>query len=85
MSSFSKIRIRYSQRYFLRTFILVSALSIAQGMKAQSPNKPSGHTDKLLQQLLFHHGDSLFHQVITHPDSYRLQILYVQINRDAHN
>ena len=42
-------------------------------------------TDRLLRQLLFNNADSLFHHVITHADTYRLQILYVQINRDAHN
>lgn len=42
-------------------------------------------TDPYFRRLLFAHQDSLYRQVLTHPDTYRLQILYVQIDRDRHN
>lgn len=45
----------------------------------------SSRANAWFQQLLFAHPDSLFQEVISHPDTYRLQILYVQIQRDAHN
>jgi len=49
----------------------------------------NGHTqprtDPYFRRLLFAHQDSLYRQVLTHPDTYRLQILYVQIDRDRHN
>lgn len=42
-------------------------------------------TDTLLQNILQHNKDSLFQQVITHPNTYRLQVIYTQINRDKNN
>jgi len=42
-------------------------------------------TSSLLQNILLHNKDSLFQQVITHPNTYRLQIIYTQINRDKNN
>jgi len=38
-----------------------------------------------LQNILQQNKDSLFQQVINHPDTYRLQIIYTQINRDKNN
>ncbi len=42
-------------------------------------------TDWLLQNILQRNKDSLFQQVIAHPNTYRLQIIYTQINRDKNN
>jgi hypothetical protein len=42
-------------------------------------------TDTLLQNILQKNKDSLFQQVINHPNAYRLQIIYTQINRDKNN
>src|SRR5689334_5573933 len=42
-------------------------------------------TDTLLQNILKKNKDSLFQQVLTHPNNYRLQIIYTQINRDKNN
>ena len=42
-------------------------------------------TDTILQNILQKNNDSLFQQVITHPNTYRLQIIYTQINRDKNN
>jgi beta-lactamase class A len=42
-------------------------------------------TDTLLQNILEKNNDSLFQQVLTHPNTYRLQIIYTQINRDKNN
>ena len=38
-----------------------------------------------MQNILQQNKDSLFQQVINHPDTYRLQIIYTQINRDKNN
>src|SRR5438128_3139935 len=42
-------------------------------------------TDILLQNILEKNNDSLFQQVLAHPDTYRLQIIYTQVNRDKNN
>ena len=42
-------------------------------------------TDALLQNILSSNKDSLFREVLTHPETYRLQIIYTQINRDKNN
>jgi len=42
-------------------------------------------TDTLLQNILETNNDSLFQQALTHPNTYRLQIIYTQINRDKNN
>ncbi len=42
-------------------------------------------TDTLLQYILQQNKDSLFQQVITHPNAYRLQVIFTQINRDKNN
>lgn len=42
-------------------------------------------TDTLLQQVLSVNKDSLFNAVLSHPEYYRLQIIYTQINRDKNN
>lgn len=42
-------------------------------------------TDALLATLLSHNLNPVFQQVIRQPDTYRLQIIYTQINRDKHN
>jgi hypothetical protein len=42
-------------------------------------------TDKTLLSLLAANNDNLFQQVIRDPQTYRLQIIYTQINRDKQN
>lgn len=42
-------------------------------------------TDSLLSQLLAANQNSLFQQVLQHPDTYRLQIIYTQIDRSRNN
>ncbi|GAB4034541.1 hypothetical protein GCM10028774_21230 [Spirosoma jeollabukense] len=42
-------------------------------------------TDTLLTNLLFTNKNAVFQQVLKEPDTYRLQIIYTQINRDQHN
>ena len=42
-------------------------------------------TDTLLQHILLQNNNVLYQKVLTHPDTYRLQIIYTQINRDKHN
>lgn len=42
-------------------------------------------TDTFLTNLFGKHTSPVFQEVIRHPDTYRLQIIYTQINRDKHN
>jgi hypothetical protein len=42
-------------------------------------------TDALLQSILSSNKDSLFREVLAHPATYTLQIIYTQINRDKNN
>ena len=42
-------------------------------------------TDAYLQQILNKNTNSIFTKVLQHPDTYRLQIIYTQINRDKNN
>lgn len=42
-------------------------------------------TDAFLQNILAQNTDPVFTQVLQHPDVYRLQVIYTQINRDKHN
>lgn len=39
----------------------------------------------LLPQIFLGNPDSLFRQVVAHPHTYRLQVIYTQIDRDKHN
>ncbi len=43
------------------------------------------HTDNWLQALLARSKDSLMQEVLKHPEVYRYQIIYTQINRDRKN
>lgn len=62
-------------KYLSAFFILISSNQISAQPK----------TDGLLKSLLFATNDSFITKVISHPDIYRLQIIYTQINRDANN
>jgi hypothetical protein len=42
-------------------------------------------TDSLLQAIFSGNNNPLFRQVINNKDSFRLQVIYTQINRDKHN
>ncbi len=42
-------------------------------------------TDKLLDHILTGNNDSVFKEVLQHPQKYRLQIIYTQINRNKQN
>src|SRR5690349_12171108 len=42
-------------------------------------------TDKLLKDILGANNDSLFQEVIQHPEIYRYQIIYTQIDRNKNN
>jgi hypothetical protein len=62
------------KKIFLFIFITVSYALHAQHK-----------TDAQLQNILSKNTDSLFQAVLSHPDEYRLQIIYTQINRDKKN
>lgn len=62
------------KKIFLFIFITVSYTLHAQHK-----------TDAQLQNILSKNTDSLFQAVLSHPDEYRLQIIYTQINRDKKN
>ncbi len=42
-------------------------------------------TDQYLSRILAGNTDAVFSKVLQHPETYRLQIIYTQINRDRHN
>jgi hypothetical protein len=42
-------------------------------------------TDSFLQQIVSTNTNPVFNQVLQHPNTYRLQIIYTQINRDRRN
>src|SRR6266498_2261182 len=42
-------------------------------------------TDSLLKQMFEENKNPVFQQVLKDPQTYRLQIIYTQINRDKHN
>ena len=42
-------------------------------------------TDAFLQNILLKNQDTVFQKVLSHPEQYRLQIIYTQINRDKNN
>ncbi len=42
-------------------------------------------TDSLLEKILESDQDTILQKLIHHPDKYRIQIIYTQINRDASN
>ena len=48
-------------------------------------NFAQSRTDKLLQNVFAAESDSLFQSVIQHPEIFRFQIIYTQINRDKNN
>ncbi|HEY5967993.1 MAG TPA: serine hydrolase [Chitinophagaceae bacterium] len=49
------------------------------------PAMAQSRSDKLLEHIFITEKDSLFRSVISHPDIYRYQIIYTQINRDKNN
>ena len=48
-------------------------------------NLAQSRTDKLLRNVFAAESDSLFQSVIQHPEIFRFQIIYTQINRDKNN
>jgi hypothetical protein len=42
-------------------------------------------TDSLLQNILSRNADTLLQRILTHPETYRIQIIYTQINRNKKN
>ena len=42
-------------------------------------------TDALLTDLFSRNPNPLFQEVIRHPETYRLQLIYTRIDRDKHN
>lgn len=61
-------------KLFLSAFLLAAVCCYGQP-----------RTDAFLATLLSGNKNSIFQEVIRHPDTYRLQIIYTQINRDKDN
>lgn len=61
-------------KLFLSAFLLAAVCCYGQP-----------RTDAFLANLLSGNKNSIFQEVIRHPDTYRLQIIYTQINRDKYN
>jgi hypothetical protein len=64
----------------MRLYTIFFALLISSVSSIAQPR-----TDKLLKDILGAEKDSLFQSVIQHPEIYRYQIIYTQINRDKNN
>src|SRR5436190_14942082 len=64
----------------MRLYTIIFVLLIASVNSIAQPR-----TDKLLKDILGAEKDSLFQSVIQHPEIYRYQIIYTQINRDKNN
>src|SRR5262245_13243200 len=60
--------------YIVIFLLLVSSVSNTQP-----------RSDNLLKEIFATQRDSLFQSVIRHPETYRYQIIYTQINRDKRN
>lgn len=59
--------------------LLVTILTISSPLLAQPK------TDTLLHNMLLRNSSELLKSIISRPDTFRLQIIYTQINRDQHN
>jgi hypothetical protein len=64
----------------MKMIFLFLLLPAATGMTFAQPR-----TDKFMQDLLAGSKDSLVGEVLKHPETYRCQIIYTQINRDKKN
>ena len=64
----------YQKTLTLLTWLFYSACIFAQPK-----------TDSLLENLLKRQPDSLMQRILAHPETYHLQVIYTQINRDRHN
>ena len=62
-------------RFFLFLFLFFTGISLFA--------QPG--TDSLLKRILEGNNNSVFQQVVNDPQTYRLQIIYTQINRDKHS
>lgn len=49
------------------------------------PGLAQGTTDSFLKNILEKNPDPVFRQVLNAPETYRLQVIYTEINRDKHN
>lgn len=65
---------KYATALLLITFVCLTSLVYAQ-------SRNSLFLEKLFNKI----PDSIFQEVYHHPEKYRLQIIYTQINRDKHN
>lgn len=65
----------------MRYYLAVSTMALLVCASATGQTK----TDLFLQKILSRNTDSVFKTVLQHPDTYRLQIIYTQINRDKKN
>jgi hypothetical protein len=62
-------------RVIITIFLIISSLV----------GSTQGRSDKLLIDIFSTYKDSLFQSVKTHPETYRYQIIYTQIDRDKNN
>ncbi|HEX8038831.1 MAG TPA: hypothetical protein VF490_06755, partial [Chryseosolibacter sp.] len=62
----------------------LASLSMFAFLVTTSPLQAQHKTDTLLRNILLSSHSEVLNTILTHPDSFRLQIIYTQINRDAH-
>lgn len=64
---------------------MLAMVCLQTSLYGQLPGPDSVKVPSLIQKIAAAVRDSLFQAVFQHPDKYRLQILYTQINRDKNN
>lgn len=70
-------------RYFF-TFCLITGWMFFISCKT-TRMPASAHNDTFLENLLWQHENAQGKEILSHPDKYHLQIMYIQIDRDSLN
>lgn len=75
----------HKNRYCLFFCTVISLLSFSCKTMHLPPQEAGFQTDPFLESLLWKQEDRLGKKILSNPDKYRLQIIYIQINRDSTN
>ncbi|MES1226677.1 MAG: hypothetical protein ABUT20_64985, partial [Bacteroidota bacterium] len=72
-------------KIFIWTFFLLITISQASSQQKAPPQKNHSDDNEWLEDLLRKNASPLLLQVLDHPDTFRYQLIYTQINRDKNN
>ncbi len=76
-----KVSLNFSIFVCMKIFIFLLSFSVFTTGHVRSQFR----TDPLLEKILQSDQDTILQKLILHPDKYRIQIIYTQIDRDASN